>query len=132
MTVPVLYPAIATWLAVALYMILVWHTGRMRARHGIPAPAIAGHPAFERAYRVQMNTLEQLVPFLPMLWLFAILLDGEWAGGLGLLWVAARVHYAVSYVRDPATRGPGMIATVLVTTVLMLGVAWGLILIVAF
>jgi uncharacterized membrane protein YecN with MAPEG domain len=128
MTVPVFYPAIATWLAVALYMAFVFQTGRMRRRHGIAAPAITGHPEFERAYRIQMNTLEQLVPFLPMLWLFAILLDGEWAGGLGLLWVAGRLHYALSYMREPAARGPGMIATILVTTVLMLGVAWGLIL----
>jgi glutathione S-transferase len=128
MTLPVFYPAIATWLAIALYMGFVFQTGRMRRKHGIAAPAIAGHPEYERAYRIQMNTLEQLVPFLPMLWLFAILLDGEWAGGLGLLWVAARLHYALSYAREPAARGPGMIVTILVTVALMLGVAWGLIL----
>lgn len=132
MAVPIFYPAIATWFAVALYMVLVWHTGRMRARHKIVAPAVTGHPEFERALRVQTNTLEQLVPFLPMLWLFAVLLDGEWAGGLGLLWVAARVHYAVSYLRDPASRAPGMIVSVLVTFALMLGVAWGLLLFVLF
>ncbi len=132
MTVPVFFPGIATWLAVALYLVLVWRTGVMRRRHEIAAPAVTGHPEYERAYRVQMNTLEQLVPFLPILWLFAILLDGEWAGGLGLLWVAARIHYAISYMRDPSLRAPGMIASVLVTVVLMLGVAWGLILLVPF
>ncbi len=63
---------------------------------------------------------------------FAVLLDGEWAGGLGLLWVAARVHYAISYLRDPATRGPGMIVSVLVTFALMLGVAWGLLIFILF
>ena len=132
MTVPILFPAVATWLAIALYMVLVWRAGQMRDRHKIAAPAVTGHPDYERAYRVQMNTLEQLVPFLPMLWLFAILLNGEWAGGLGMLWVAARIHYAVSYMRDPALRAPGMIASVLVTIALMLGVLWGLIVLIAF
>lgn len=127
MTVPVFYPGLATLLAVAVYLFFMLRTGQMRRKHTIAAPAVTGHPDFERAYRVQMNTIEQLIVFLPMLWLFAILLDGEWAGGLGLLWVAARLHYAISYMRDPTTRGPGMIVSMAVTVVLTLGVAWGLI-----
>jgi uncharacterized membrane protein YecN with MAPEG domain len=126
MTVPIFYPGLATLLAIALYLCFLFRTGKMRRRHGIVAPAVTGHPEFERAYRIQMNTVEQLVAFLPMLWLFATLLDGEWAGGLGLLWVAGRIHYALSYARDPATRGPGMIVSTIVTVVLTLGVAWGL------
>jgi hypothetical protein len=34
--------------------------GILRGRHNIRAPAASGHPLFERAYRVQLNTLEQL------------------------------------------------------------------------
>lgn len=128
MSVAIFYPGVATLLATSVYFFFVFRTGQMRRKHAIPAPAVTGHPAFECAYRVQMNTLEQLVAFLPMLWLFAVLIDAEWAGGLGLLWVAARLHYAVAYVRDPKSRGPGMLATIFVVAILMLGVAWGLIL----
>ena len=127
MNLPLFYPGIATVLAVLLYLFFVYRVGRMRARHGIAAPATTGHPDYERAYRVQMNTLEQMIAFLPMLWLFALLIDPEWAGGLGLLWVAARVHYAMAYLRDPATRGPGMLVSLLVTSVLILGAIWGLV-----
>ncbi|MDZ4736792.1 MAG: MAPEG family protein [Rhodospirillaceae bacterium] len=127
MTVPIFYPGLATLLAIVLYLCIWFRVGQMRREHGIVAPAVTGHPAFERAYRVQMNTVEQLVAFLPMLWLFAVLIDGEWAGGLGLLWVAGRIHYAVSYSRDPKTRAPGMIVSIAVTILLTLGVAWGLI-----
>jgi glutathione S-transferase len=105
MTVPILFPAIATWLAVALYMILVWRTGVMRDRHGIVAPAVTGHPDFERAYRVQMNTLEQLVPFLPMLWLFAILLNGDGLAGLACLVApVSTTRFRICAIRRSARR----------------------------
>ena len=45
--------------------------GRARGQYGIAAPATTGHPVFERYYRVQMNTVESLLVFLPGLWLAA-------------------------------------------------------------
>ncbi|MEX0810499.1 MAG: MAPEG family protein [Dongiaceae bacterium] len=123
---PVLYPGAVTLLALVVYFGMTFQVARMRAKHAIAAPAVSGHPDFERAYRVQMNTLEQLVVFLPLLWLFANLIDDEWAAGLGLLWIAARLHYAFAYHQDPRTRGPGAYATIGIEIVLMLGVAWGL------
>lgn len=33
---------------------------RARGRYGVKAPAVVGHELFERAYRVQMNTLDTL------------------------------------------------------------------------
>jgi glutathione S-transferase len=48
--------------------------GRAREKYGIKAPSVTGHENFERAYRVQMNTVEQMVFFLPALWLCAVLL----------------------------------------------------------
>src|SRR5256886_12507640 len=43
---------------------------RARARYNIPAPATTGNEVFERYFRVQMNTLEQLVVFVPAVLLF--------------------------------------------------------------
>jgi len=39
---------------------------------------MAGHPDFDRVFRVQMNTLEWMPIFLPVLWLFALYVS-DWA-----------------------------------------------------
>jgi hypothetical protein len=55
-------------LVVLLNVLLLFATGLVvagaRGRHGVKAPATTGHPDFERAFRVQMNTLEHTVVFL--------------------------------------------------------------------
>lgn len=106
-------PALVTLLTVLLLFSTAWAVGRARGKYQIKAPAVTGHPAFERAYRVQMNTLEQTVLFLPTLWLAAHYgfggwaNFGAWAGIAGLVWLVGRVWYAVAYMKDPAKRGPG-------------------------
>ena len=100
-------PDLVTLLTVLLMIGTMWVVGRARVRHGIKAPAISGHPAFERAYRVQMNTLEQALMFLPLLWLAATHGFTGWAGIAGLVWLVGRIWYAVAYLNDPAKRGPG-------------------------
>lgn len=100
-------PDLVTLLTVLLMIGTMWVVGRARVRHDIKAPAISGHPAFERAYRVQMNTLEQALMFLPLLWLAATHGFTGWAGIAGLVWLVGRIWYAVAYLNDPAKRGPG-------------------------
>jgi uncharacterized MAPEG superfamily protein len=100
-------PALVTLLAMLLLFGTAWAVGRARGKHGIKAPAVTGHPAFERAYRVQMNTLEQTVMFLPTLWLAANYGFSGWAGIAGLVWLAGRVWYAAAYLNDAGKRGPG-------------------------
>ncbi len=81
--------------------------GVARAKYKIEAPAVIGHPDFERVFRVQVNTLEQLVAFLPALWLFALYVSPAWASVLGAVWIVGRVLYAVGYVPAADKRGPG-------------------------
>lgn len=100
-------PALVTLLTVLLLFGTTWVVGSARSKYGIKAPATTGHPAFERAYRVQMNTLEQTVMFLPTLWLAAQYGFSGWAGIAGLVWLAGRVWYAAAYLKDAAKRGPG-------------------------
>lgn len=100
-------PALVTLLT----MLLLFGTGlivaKARGKYAIKAPAVSGHPAFERAYRVQMNTLEQSVMFLPTLWLAANYGFTGWAGIAGLVWLVGRVWYAVAYLQEASKRGPG-------------------------
>src|SRR5215472_3834074 len=67
-----LLPALVTALALALYLGTVIAVMRARGHYGIAAPATSGHPVFERLFRIQQNTLEQLVLFLPALWLYSL------------------------------------------------------------
>jgi glutathione S-transferase len=125
MTLP-LYPALVTGLALLVYLGTVLACARARSRTGLKAPAVIGDPEFERYFRIQQNTLEQLVLFLPSLWLFALAVSPVWAGLLGLVFVAGRALYAASYARDPAARGPAFILGFIATVVMLLGGLAGL------
>ncbi len=100
-------PAVVTFLTIVLLFATTFATGRARGKYGIKAPATSGHPLYERAYRIQMNTIESTVLFLPTLWLAASHGFSGWAGIAGLVWVVGRVWYALAYMNDPARRGPG-------------------------
>lgn len=120
-------PELVVLLTVLLLLAVTMLTGRARGKYGIKAPAISGHPMFERAYRVQMNTLEYTVIFLPALWLAARWGNPTWAGVLGLVWLVGRVWYVVAYQRDPASRGkPFMLAAIALLLLVVLA-AWGVI-----
>ncbi len=116
-------PAVVVLLTILLQVGTMWATGKAREKYGIKAPAISGHPGFERAWRVQMNTLESTVIFLPTLWLAVQYGFALWGSIAGLVWVFGRVWYAVAYLKDPAKRGPGyMVASAGWAVMLVLGV----------
>jgi glutathione S-transferase len=120
------FPALVSALALLLYVGVFVAAGRARRRYGIRAPAVTGAPEFERAFRVQQNTLEQLVWFIPSLWLFALYASPAWAGIIGLIWIAGRAWYAISYTRDPDTRGPGFLIGFASAGVLLAGALIGI------
>lgn len=101
------YSAAVTLLVVLLMFATAANVGLARKRHNVIAPATSGHPMFERAYRIQMNTLEWAVMTLPCLWICAVFVGDVWAAGLGGVWLVGRCGYAFAYQRDPARRGPG-------------------------
>jgi len=98
--------AIVTILALIEYMYIALLVGRARGQYKVPAPATTGDPIFERYFRVQQNTLEQLVIFIPALWIFGSHLP-RIAALIGLGFIVGRFLYLQGYVRDPAQRGLG-------------------------
>jgi glutathione S-transferase len=120
-------PALITLAALAVYVATGLYVARARGEFKILAPAVTGNPAFERVYRVQMNTLEQLVAFLPALWLCAVFLRPSWAAAIGAVWVAGRILYAAAYYRDAAKRAPGFVLSFVAFALLWLGALWGVI-----
>jgi len=99
-----------------------WQVGVARGKYGIAAPATSGNEMFERVFRVHMNTLEQLVVFLPALWIFASFVSSLWAAILGAIFIVGRAIYAVTYVKDPKKRSAGFALTALPELVLLIGI----------
>ena len=119
------YVAIVTVLALLEFFWFSIQVGRARAKFGIAAPATTGNEVFERYFRVQMNTLEQLMLFLPTLWIFAGYISPLWAAALGAVFIIGRAIYASSYVRDPKRRSLGFALTALPTLAMMISIlAW--------
>jgi len=113
--------AIVTLLALLEYVVIFVLVGRARARYGIKAPATTGNEIFERYFRVQQNTLEQLVIFLPALWIFGWSLSYAVAAALGLVFIAGRAVYLRGYVAAPEKRSLGFLLTSLANLALLLG-----------
>ena len=120
-------PALITILAVMQFIVLSFMVGQARGKYKVPAPAITGPIEFERALRVQQNTLEQLVTFLPALWLFTIYTGAPiTAAIIGAIWLIGRTLYAYTYARGK-NRLVGFLLTIVPSSVLALG-AFGAIL----
>ena len=120
-----LWVALLTLLILLFYIVITNHVGTMRGRHHVPAPQMTGHPEFERALRIQMNTLEQMVPFLISLWLCALLWNANIAAILGMFFLLGRIIYTVLYFKNPSKRLPGFIIGFISTGLLWLGALYG-------
>ena len=123
------YPltALATLLSVVMMFWTAVKVGQARGKYGIKPPATSGHEMFDRAFRVQMNTLEAVAIFLPCLWVYAVTIGDLGAGVTGLVWFLARAWYALTYVSNPSKRGPGFAIAMLCSIGLWSGGLWGVV-----
>ena len=122
-----LYPALITLLALLVYVWNFMGAGQARGKHEIKAPATTGHPEFERKLRIQQNMLEQLIVFLPSLWIFCLTVQPLIGAILGLIFVIGRMIYSVAYAADPAKRSLGFGLGALPTIILLIGALAGVI-----
>ena len=111
--------------AILEYIAFAMLVGYARGKYGITAPAVTGHPEFERYVRVQQNTLELLVPLLPAAWFFGRYLSPTWAALLATVYVLGRAWYAATYIRDPKRRGLGFALSFLPLMALTVGALYG-------
>ena len=115
------YVAIVTGIALLQVFVFSFQVGKARETTGTPAPAMSGPPEFERAFRVHQNTVEQLIIFIPALWMFANYVRPDVAAGLGLVFVVGRQIYRGSYIGDPSKRTLGFATGALSMMVLVIG-----------
>lgn len=115
------HAALIILLALAQYVFFSIRVGAARGKYHVDAPKTSGDEAWERLYRVQMNTLEQLIVFIPALWIFSMYASAQWALLPGVLFLVGRQLYSMEYIKDPKTRTPGTAVTMLANAVLLVG-----------
>jgi hypothetical protein len=108
-------------LALAEFLAFGWAVGRARVRYNVPAPATTGNATFECYFRVQMNTLEQLVIFVPSMVMFAHFWSPAIAAALGALFIIGRAIYFYGYTRAPDRRHVGFLVSSLPNLALLVG-----------
>lgn len=113
--------SIITVSALLVYFVTILNVGKARFKYNVMPPAMSGDENFERALRVQQNTLEQLVFFLPILWIFSYYVSELWGAILGGIWILGRVLYAWGYYQEAKKRAPGFAISSLSGMVLLLG-----------
>lgn len=119
--------ALVALLSLALYLVMGIRVGQARAKFNVPAPSMQGPPEFERTVRVQANTLEWLVVYLPSLFLFGFYVHAHVAAALGLVWIIGRYVYMEGYLAAAERRAIGFVIQALATLVLLLGSIIGVI-----
>jgi len=115
------FVTIVIGVALLEYIYFAVQVGKARGEHGVSAPATTGNEIFERYYRVQMNTLELLVAFIPGLIMFSRYFDPNVAAGIGAIFIIGRMLYFKSYVSDPAKRSIGFALSILPVLILVIG-----------
>jgi uncharacterized MAPEG superfamily protein len=111
---------LVTVAALLLYFYMGTRIAGARRKHNVTAPAITGHPDFERTFRVQMNTLEWLPIFLPALWIAGAYWDARVMAAVGVVWIIGRFMYMEGYIAEAGKRTMGFLVQALATLVLLL------------
>jgi uncharacterized MAPEG superfamily protein len=109
---------IVTVLVLLQYTVFGLQVGSMRVKHSVKAPATSGAPEFERMNRVHCNTMEQLILLLPLMWLFAHVVNPTWAAGFGAVFLVGRFLYRSAYLKDPSGRSAGFTISFLPSAVM--------------
>jgi len=122
------YSALIILIALFQYLYFTGRVGLARGKYGVNAPSTTGDETFERLYRVQQNTMEQLLIFVPAMIAFSMYASTRWALLPGLLFIAGRQLYSMEYIKNPASRTPGMALSLLSNVALLLGALIGLLL----
>ena len=119
------YVAVVTLLILIQYIVYMGMAGAARGKGDVKAPATSGDENFERALRVQMNTLEQMIVTLPAMWVSAYYFQPMLAAGLGVAFMLGRLLYRNAYMNDPTKRGPGMMIGFIANLALVATGLWG-------
>jgi uncharacterized MAPEG superfamily protein len=115
------YTALVVLLALVQFTWFTLRVGAARSKYGVTAPKTSGNENWERLFRVQQNTMEQLVLFIPTMLIFSFYVSAKWGLLPGILFLVGRQLYSYEYINKPAGRAPGMGMTLLANAALLVG-----------
>ncbi|MDY7003803.1 MAG: MAPEG family protein [Cyanobacteriota bacterium] len=127
-TQEIIWPGLITVISLLMYFVVTINVGRARAKYNITPPQMTGEPNFERVLRVQQNTVEQIILFLPSLWLFSLFINPLWGAGIGTVWVVGRILFAWGYYQAAEKRTLGFGISSLAIITLLIGALVGILL----
>jgi uncharacterized membrane protein YecN with MAPEG domain len=119
------YVHIVVGLALIEFLWFALAVASARGRYKVAAPAVTGNEIFERYLRVQMNTLEQLIVFIPSIIIFGQYLSPFIAAALGVVFLIGRIVYFLSYIKEPKKRELGFVLSFAPTLALLGGAIFG-------
>jgi glutathione S-transferase len=107
-------------LAVLQCLVFSFLVGGAREKYQVEAPATTGNAIFERRHRVHMNTIEQLIVWMPSLFIAAQYTNPARIAAIGAVFLVGRVLYYTGYVKDPKQRSLGFGLSFLSTASLLI------------
>ncbi len=119
------YTAFVTLLDMILYITVSFRVAMARGKYDVEPPNTTGPEKFNRIFRVQQNTLEQLMFHLPLLWIAAFAMDDVFAAAFGIVWTFGRVLYARGYYNKPKRRLKGFQIAMFINLILLIGALAG-------
>jgi|TARA_B110000879_G_C11178195_1_gene517104 glutathione S-transferase len=96
-------------IALLQFIFFTGRAGFSRGKYDIKAPKTVGNERWERIYRIQQNTMEQLLIFIPGTVIFSLYVSATWVLLPGILFIVGRHIYSRLYLESPENRGPGMV-----------------------
>ncbi len=122
------YAIIIISVALLHYMYFIIMVGFSRGKYEVSAPTTKGNEIWERKFRVQQNTAEQLIIFIPGIIAFATYVSPMWVLLPGVLFIIGRQLYCHLYQKDPSSRGPGFVLSFFSNVALVVGTLIGIVL----
>jgi uncharacterized membrane protein YecN with MAPEG domain len=123
----ILLTALVTALAILIAIGFAILVSRVRRSAGIFPPAMSGDPRLERALRVQGNTVEGFIVFIPALWLAALYFQGWLPPVIGLAWCLGRIIFAAGYMAAAEKRHIGFAISIVSVLALVLLAVTGIV-----
>ena len=120
------YAIVIILIALLQFIFFTGRAGFRRVKYDVQAPKTVGNEIWERIFRVQQNTMEQLVIFIPGMVIFSMYVSHTWVLLPGILFVIGRQIYSHLYIKNPESRGLGMVLSFFSNAALVLGGLIGL------
>jgi glutathione S-transferase len=123
---PEIILALITIFSSLLTFFLAYNTGKTRRTQKSPAYEATKNKQVLIANRVHMNQIENMIVYLPILWMAGLFGPIILVAIVGTVWFASRVAYSIMYLKNPEKRTIpfviGVVCMIITTLLALLGI----------